>query len=153
MSTITIEAPQSRSNDPSTLSVESFIQSTIKTLSWTLGTIVFGLAMIDFYAQTYAHETELALHLAQTEMLDQNKDLRMSEVNQYIAGTPSCVTMPADNHTQMCKKMKQYTWKGFFKDYSITVYVGLGENPSIDFVHGPGEMVEDIPAHTLGKAL
>ncbi|WP_417378101.1 hypothetical protein [Gimesia sp.] len=153
MSTITIEAPESRSNGPSTFSVESYTQSAIRMLTWTLGTIVFCLAMIDFYAQTYAHETELALQHAQTEMLDQNKDLRMSDVNLYIAGTPSVVTKPADNHTQMCKKMKQYTWKGFFKDYSISVYVGLGENPSIDFVHGPGEMIKDLPTHTLGKTL
>lgn len=153
MSTMTIEAHDSRTSNPSTLSVESYAQATIRILTWTLGTIVFCLAMIDFYAQTYAHETELALQHAQTEMLDQNKDLRMSEVNQYIAGTPSVVTRPADDHTQMCKKMKQYTWKGFFKDYTITVYVGLGENPSIDFVHGPGEMIKSIPTHTLGKTL
>ncbi|WP_417382994.1 hypothetical protein [Gimesia sp.] len=153
MSTLTIEAHESRSNDPSTHSLESFTQSAIKCLSWTLGTILFGLAMVDFYAQTYAHETELALQHAQTKMLELNRDLRMSEINEYIAGTPSVVTRPADNHTQMCKKMKQYTWNGFFKDYSISVYVGLGEDPSIDFVHGPGEMIKDLPTHTLGKAL
>ncbi|QDT92015.1 hypothetical protein [Gimesia algae] len=153
MSTITIDAPESRSNYPSTLTIETYTQTVIRMLTWVLGSIVFCLAMVDFYAQTYAHETELALLQAQTEMLEQNNDLRMSDVNQYIAGTPSVLTRPADNHTQMCKKMKEYTWKGFFRDYTILVYVGLGENPSIDFVHGPGEMIKDLPAHTLGKTL
>jgi len=153
MSTMSIEAPEARSSYPFTSSVESYAQSAIRMLAWTLGAIVFCLAMVDFYAQAHAHETELALQHAQNEMLDQNKDLRMSDVNKYIAGKPSVLTRPADNHTQMCKKMKQYTWKGFFKDYSISVYIGLGENPSIDFVHGPGEIIEDFPTHTLGKAL
>ncbi|MCA9015520.1 MAG: hypothetical protein KDA77_09350, partial [Planctomycetaceae bacterium] len=140
MSTITIDAPESRSVYPSTtVSTERNYPLIIKTFAWILGTVAFCLAMVDFYAQTYASETGIALQTAQEKMLEVNQDLRISDIEKYIVGSPIVQTRPADKYTHMCKEMKQYTWKGFFKTYSISVYLGLGNDPSIDFVHGPGK--------------
>ncbi|QGQ26388.1 hypothetical protein F1728_28565 [Gimesia benthica] len=143
MSTITIDAPEARPLYPSTTAHhQTQFQSIFKTIIWSAGVILFCLAMFDFYAQTYAHETEIALQKAQAAKLDLNKDLRMSDITPFISGSPSISTLPADRYTHMCKEMKQYTWNGFFKTYTLSLYVGLGENPSIDFVHGPGDVVE-----------
>tara|TARA_R110002095_G_scaffold208540_2_gene194331 strand:- start:7975 stop:8433 length:459 start_codon:yes stop_codon:yes gene_type:complete len=144
MSTVTIDAPEARTVYPS-LPVPSkkFYQTVTKIVIWSLGTIFFCLAMIDFYAQTHASETGIALQSAQAEKLEINKDLRVSEVERYIIGSPTVHTCPADKYTHMCKEMKQYTWKGFFRNYSISVYLGLGKDPSIDFVHGPGDLMKN----------
>lgn len=144
MSTITIDAPEARPLYPSTTTAHpTQYQAVFKTAIWIAGAAVLCLAMTDFYAQTYAHETEIALQQAQAEKLDINKDLRLGDIAPYISGSPTVSTMPADKYTHMCKVMKQYTWKGFFKDYTLSLYVGLGENPSIDFVHGSGDVVEE----------
>ncbi|QDT43361.1 hypothetical protein Pan241w_34610 [Gimesia alba] len=143
MSSITIDAPEARSVYPSTtVSTENNYQTIIKFSVWTLGTIIFCLAMIDFYAQTYASESGIALQTAQEDMSELNKDLRLSEIENYLVGAPTVQSGPADKYTHMCKEMKKYTWKGFFKTYSITVYLGLGNDPSVDFVHTPGETIE-----------
>lgn len=147
MSSITIDAPESRSVYPSTtvstdVSTEKNYQTVLKTSVWISGIIVFCLAMVDFYAQTYANETGFALQSAQEQFLELNKDLRVSNIDQYIVGSPTVQTRPADKYTHMCKNMKQYTWKGFFKTYSITVYLGLGNDPSVDFVHCSGDTTE-----------
>jgi hypothetical protein len=156
MSSITIDAPESRPLYPSTTAHRpAQLQSIFKTIIWTAGAAVFCLAMFDFYAQTYAHATEIALQQAQAAKLDLNKDLRMADIAPFISGSPEVSTLPADRYTHMCKEMKQYTWKGFFKEYTLSLYVGLGENPSIDFVHGPGEVIEETqrPSSPLSKRL
>lgn len=142
MSTIIIDAPEAHSLDPQRqIRTEHFSHTALKMIVWTLTTIIFGLVLFDFYVQTQAKETKIALQCAQTEKLEVNKDLRVSEIDQYIAGSPVVQTRPADQHTNICKEMKQYTWKGFFKNYSISVYVGIGKDPSVDFVHSPGETI------------
>lgn len=143
MSSITIDAPESRSVYPSTtVSTENNYQAVIKVSAWILGTILFCLAMFDFYAQTYANESGIALQTAQEDMSELNQDLRLSDIESYLVGAPTVQTGPPDKYTHMCKKMKKYTWKGFFKTYSISVYLGLGTDPSVDFVHVPGETTE-----------
>lgn len=143
MSSITMDAPETRSAYPSVqVSTERNYQAVIKMVVWSLGTIIFCLAMVDFYAQTHASETGIALQSAQVEKLEINKDLRISDIGQYIVGSPTVQTRPADKYTNMCKEMKEYTWKGFFRSYSISIYVGLGNDPSIDFVHGPGDLIK-----------
>ncbi len=144
MSTISIDTPESHS----VYSARQFSNTPVSTnvlkmTIWTLGTIICCLVLIDFYAQTQAKETKIALQCAQTEKLEVNQDLRFSEIEQYIAGSPAVVTRPADSHTNMCKEMKQYTWNGFFKSYSISVYVGIGKDPSIDFVQSEGDTIKD----------
>ncbi|WP_339729202.1 hypothetical protein [uncultured Gimesia sp.] len=143
MSSITIDAPEARSAYPSkTVSAKKNYQAVIKISVWILGTIIFCLAMVDFYAQTYANETGFALQSMKDELLEVNKDLRISDIDQYVVGSPTVQTRPADKYTHICKQMKQYTWKGFFKTYSISIYLGLGNNPSIDFVHCQGDTKE-----------
>tara|TARA_R110002111_G_scaffold258083_1_gene326882 strand:- start:132695 stop:133153 length:459 start_codon:yes stop_codon:yes gene_type:complete len=152
MSTVTIDAPEARTAYPSIpVPSKRFYQVATKIVIWSLGTIIFSLAMIDFYAQTHASETGIALQSAQAEKLEINQDLRISDIGSYIVGSPTVETRPADKYTHMCKEMKQYTWKGFFKNYSISVYMGLGNNPSIDFVHGPGDLIKD--AETQNSSL
>jgi len=144
MSSITINAPEARPLYPSKeASARINYEAAIKTGLWSIGTIVFCLAMVDFYAQTYARETQIGLQSAQTEKQEINQDLRISDITPFIVGSPTIQTRPADKYTSMCKEMRQYTWKGFFKSYSISVYIGLGDNPSIDFVHGPGDIAEE----------
>ena len=143
MSSITIDAPEARSVYPSTtVSTEKSYQTIIKLSVWISGAIIFSLAMIDFYAQTYANESGIGLQTAQEDLLEFNEDLRLSNIENYIVGSPTVQTGPADKYTHMCKQMKKYTWQGFFKTYSITVYLGLGNDPSIDFVHFQGETAE-----------
>ncbi|QDV51522.1 hypothetical protein [Gimesia fumaroli] len=143
MSSITIDAPESRSAYPSsTVSTEKDYQSIIKISVWILGAIIFCLAMIDFYAQTYANESGFALQTAQEDLLKLNEDLRVSDIENYLVGSPTVQTSPADKYTHMCKQMKKYTWQGFFQTYSISVYLGLGNDPSVDFVHVSGETTE-----------
>lgn len=144
MSTISFDAPEARSGYPSSkFLTTNYYQTGIKITVWTLGLIVLCLAMVDFYAQTHANETGIALQSAQNEKLEINEDLRISDIDKYIVGSPVVRTRPADKYTNMCKQMKEYTWKGFFKNYSISVYLGLGSDPSVDYVHGPGDLVKE----------
>lgn len=144
MSTISFDAPEAHTAYPSSKFLTAkFYQTGTKITVWTLGLTIFCLAMVDFYAQTHASETGIALQSAQNEKLEINEDLRISDIEKYIVGSPVVQTRPADKHTNMCKEMKEYTWKGFFKNYSISVYLGLGVDPSVDYVHGPGDLVQE----------
>jgi len=152
MSSITINTPEARTLYPSKeVSAQINYEAVIKTGLWSIGIIVFCLGMVDFYAQTYARETQIGLQSAQAEKQEINQDLRISDIKPFIVGSPTIQTRPADKYTNMCKEMRQYTWKGFFKSYSISVYIGLGGNPSIDFVHGSGDLAEGTgkPSATL----
>jgi len=136
MSSVIINAPEVHSLYPQAeVSTKNNYETVIKTGLWFLGTIVFCLAMIDLYAQTFASETQIGLQSAKIEKLKLNRDLRFSDINPLIVGSPTIHTQPADKYKHICKSMKQYTWNGFFKSYSVTVYIGLGEDPSIDFIH------------------
>lgn len=140
MSNITLNPPEVRASKPSKNSSNpSRYESIVKTILWTLGTIVVCLAIVDLFAQTHARETEIGLQNAQAEKLDVHKDLRISDIDSLIIGSPTVEIRPADKYTNMCLKMKKYTWKGFFKNYSISVYIGQGVDPSIDFIHGSGD--------------
>ncbi|MFK7777378.1 MAG: hypothetical protein QM501_04565 [Gimesia sp.] len=136
MSSVAIDASEQHTCNPSKFtSVQINYEAVMKTCLWSVGTIVFFLAMIDFYAQTYASETQIGLLNAKEANLELNQDFRISEISPFIVGSPVIKTLPTDKYKHMCKEMIQYRWKGFFKSYSIFVYIGIGENPSIDFVH------------------
>ncbi|WP_298866690.1 hypothetical protein [uncultured Gimesia sp.] len=142
MSSIPIDTPDARILDPpKEVAFElNHYQFAVQTILWSAGTIVFCLAMVDFYAHTYARETEAGLQLAQIEKQKINQDLRISDIKPFIVGSPMIQTRPADKYFHMCKEMKQYTWHGFFKSYSISVYIGISNDPSIDFIHGTNDL-------------
>ena len=109
MSTVTIDAPEARTVYPSIqVPTKQFYQAALKMVLWSSGTILFCLAMVDFYAQTNASETGIALQSAQAEKLEINKDLRISDIGRYVVGSPIVQTRPADKYTHMCKEMKKY---------------------------------------------
>ncbi|MCH9724450.1 MAG: hypothetical protein K0U86_06055 [Planctomycetes bacterium] len=142
MSSIPINAPDARILYPGkevAFDLNNY-QFVIQTILWSAGIIIFCLALVDFYAHTYARETEVGLQLAQIEKLKINQDLRISDIKPFIVGSPNIQTRPADKYIHMCKEMKQYTWHGFFKSYSISVYIGISKDPSIDFIHGTNDL-------------
>jgi hypothetical protein len=122
----------------------------IRTVVWgTLGVLVV-LTLLDMKSRVAAQRTRDAWQAAQKEKVDSNRDLHRSDLEPMIQGSPSLppVEEEADRHQDICRKVLRYTWPGIVRDYTVSVYLGLGQDASVEFIEGPGKVV---PAEDEGE--
>lgn len=116
------------------------------TRDWIIRGIVFGglavllvLALLDFQAKTAAQTTADAWHAAMKSKTEE-QDLKKSEFSKIpVQGSPQMVSQQAGPNPFAAKTIETYTWSGTFRKYTVKVFVGMGADPSIESIQGPGE--------------
>ncbi len=111
---------------------------------WIIRGVVFGvlgllliLAVLDFQAKQAATGTAAAWRGA-VQKQDETSDLRKSEFDKIpLQGNPSTTSAKAEANSYAAVTVNTYTWKGTFRSYVVKVYVGMGNDPSIEHIEGP----------------
>ena len=112
---------------------------------WTIRGVVFGvlgvllvLALLEFQTKTAATGTAAAWRAAM-KAKPVDAELTKSEFGQVVVqGRPTMVSGPAEANSYSAKTVETYTWSGVFRQYVVKVYIGLGTDPSIEAITGPG---------------
>ena len=116
-----------------------------KARDWIIRGVVFGilgvlliLALLDFQTKQAATRTAEAWRAARRSV-PEHADLRLSEFKKVaVRGRPAFVSGPAGANSFAAKTLDTYTWRGIFRTYTVKVYIGLGKDPAIEEVEGPG---------------
>lgn len=108
-----------------------------------LGVLVV-LALIDYRAKTAARNTGNAWREALKGKAF-NASLRQSELTPYIEGSPRTsrrpLTAAEKAEFRLATEVETYTWTGILRNYKVEVIFGLGEDPSVEGINGPGDTV------------
>ena len=115
----------------------------IRVVVWGSLAVMAVLTLLDVRSRMAAQRTRDAWIAALDQKVDSNRDLRQSELEPLIAGSPRLppTKEPADRHQRICRDVLRYTWPGILRSYTVSVYLGLGEDASVEFIEGPGEVV------------
>jgi hypothetical protein len=112
---------------------------------WTIRGVVFGalaillvLALLDFQAKQAAASTADAWRAAmKAKTVD--ADFTKSEFGKIVVhGRPTIVSGRAGTNQFSARSIDTYTWAGVFRRYEVKVYIGLGSDPTIEAITGPG---------------
>ena len=112
---------------------------------WIIRGVVFGtlglllvLALLDFRAKQAATNTSKAWRAALTAV-GEHEELTKSKFEQIpIQGSPVVTTVNSDRR-QLVMSINTYVWNGVFRSYTVKVHFGMGNNPSVENIEGPGE--------------
>ena len=115
-------------------------------VDWAIRGVVFGvlgvlliLALLDFRAKQAAAGTAEAWR-AGLKSKGEHGDLYKSEFEKIpVQGSPGVVTVQAAVKTASAVSSNTYTWKGTFRSYVVKVTFGMGNDPSVEEIEGPGE--------------
>ena len=116
----------------------------IRVVVWGGVAVMALLTLLDMRSRVAAQGTRDAWIAAQDEKIKQNKDLHRSDLDSLIQGSPRLPPeeAPADRHQTVCRSMLKYTWPGILRSYTINVYLGLGDDASVEYIEGPGKVAE-----------
>ena len=106
------------------------------------------MAAFDFRAKHAATRTADAWRVAQAEKFAADEEFYYSELAASIRGNPARATRPARKHRGVARDEETFTWNGVFRSYPVTVYLGLGEDRSVEFIEGPARPVSPNDAGT-----
>ncbi len=111
-----------------------------RIILWCALAVLVALAVLDFRTKSAAEQTGNAWRNALRQK-PIGVDLTQSELAKYIQGKPSRKTLekPPKRSGIPAKTADVYVWKGIFRQYEITVFLGLGSDPSVELVEGPGQ--------------
>ena len=112
---------------------------------WTIRGVVFGvlavllvLALREFQTKQAATGTAAAWRAAM-KAKPVDAELTKSEFGKVVVqGRPTMVAGPAEANSYSAKTVETYTWSGVFRQYVVKVYIGLGTDPSVEAITGPG---------------
>lgn len=113
---------------------------------WILRAVVFGalavlliLAFLDFQAKQAATNTADAWRTAMNSKSEE-EDFRKSEFSRIpMQGNPQLASNPAGQNAFAAQTIDTYTWSGTFRSYVVKVFVGMGVDPAIESIQGPGD--------------
>ncbi len=118
---------------------------------WIIRGVVFGglaillvLALQEFQTKQAATGTIDAWR-ATMKAKAVDADFTKSEFGKIaVQGRPTIVSGPAGTNPYSAKTVETYTWSGIFRRYEVKVYIGLGTDPTIEAIIGPGGDAEPI---------
>ena len=119
---------------------------------WIIRGVVFGvlavllvLALQEFQTKRAATGTAEAWRAAM-KAKPVDAELTKSEFGKVVVqGRPVMVTGPAETNSFAAKTVETYTWSGVFRQYVVKVYFGLGTDPTVEAITGPGGDAEPLP--------
>lgn len=81
------------------------------------------------------------------EIVETGKDMRKSDVEVLIQGNPATKSGKPGKEHRFARSMTTYTWSGPFRDYSVTIYYGLGaDDPIVEEIDSSWESPEPAGA-------
>ena len=112
---------------------------------WIIRGVVFGvlavllvLALQEFQTKRAATGTAEAWRAAM-KAKPVDSELTKSEFSKVVVqGRPAIVPGPAGTNSFAAKTVETYTWSGVFRQYVVKVYFGLGTDPTVEAITGPG---------------
>ena len=112
---------------------------------WVIRGVVFGvlavllvLALLDFQTKRAATNTAGAWRAAM-KAKPVDSELTKSEFGKVLVqGRPAIASGPAGPNSFAAKTVDSYTWSGIFRRYEVKVYFGLGADPTVEAITGPG---------------
>lgn len=116
---------------------------------WTIRGVVFGvlavllvLALQEFQTKRAATGTAETWRAAmKAKPID--SELTKSEFSKVLVrGRPTIVSGSAETNSFAAKTVETYTWSGVFRQYVVKVYFGLGADPTVEAITGPGADAE-----------
>ena len=128
-----------RSPDP--VSAKKSRGSLVRVVVWGTLAVVVLLGASDMRLKRAAEGTRDAWLKAKADENSRNKDLRQSQLAAHVQGSPTVSTAPTKKH-RLAVSVTTYVWDGFFRDYQIDVYLGLGKDPSVEIIDGPGRAAD-----------
>ncbi|MEK6259684.1 MAG: hypothetical protein AABP62_13790 [Planctomycetota bacterium] len=118
---------------------------------WIIRGVVFGgLAVLlvpalqEFQTKRAATGTAEAWRAAM-KAKPVDSELTKSEFGKVpVQGRPAMVSGPAETNSLAAKTVETYTWSGVFRQYVVKVYFGLGTDPTVEAITGPGADAEPL---------
>ena len=118
---------------------------------WIIRGVVFGvlavllvLALQEFQTKRAATGTAEGWRAAM-KAKPVDAELTKSEFGKVVVqGRPTMVTGPAETNSFAAKTVETYTWSGVFRQYVVKVYFGLGTDPTVEAITGPGAGAEPL---------
>jgi hypothetical protein len=115
-------------------------------VDWTIRGVVFGvlgvlllLALLDYRAKQAAGSTAEGWRSA-LKSVDESGDLLKSQLEKLpLHGSPTVVNTQAAARSFNNVSSSTYTWKGTFRSYVVKVTYGMGNDPTVEDIKGPGE--------------
>lgn len=119
---------------------------------WIIRGVVFGVlavllvpALQEFQTKRAAAGTAEAWRAAM-KAKPVDAELTKSEFGKILVqGRPTMVSGPAGTNSFAAKTVETYTWSGVFRRYEVKVYFGLGTDPTVEAITGPGADAEPLP--------
>ncbi len=100
--------------------------------------VLLVLALMEFQTKQAATGTAAAWRAAM-KAKPVDAELTKSEFGKVIVqGRPTTVSGPAETNSFAAKTVETYTWSGVFRQYVVKVYFGLGADPTVEAITGPG---------------
>ena len=113
---------------------------------WIIRGVVFGvlgilliMALLDFGAKQSASKTAEAWRAA-LRAKGEDGDLTQTELrNIRVSGSPVISKFTSPTRSTLANTVDTYVWKGTFRSYTVKVSFGLGTDPTVKEIAGPGE--------------
>jgi hypothetical protein len=112
---------------------------------WIIRGVVFGVLIIlllmaipEFQAGRAATGTADAWRAARSAK-SELEELRKSEFDKIpVQGRPAMTSDKAEANSYHAVTVNTYVWKGTFRTHTVKVYFGMGNDPAVEEVEGPG---------------
>ena len=119
-------------------------------LDWVIRGVVFGvlgilvlMAMMDFRAKQSATTTAEAWRVA-LRSKGETGDLTKSELSKIpVSGSPAISSVTSPVRSLTANTVDTYVWKGTFRTYTVKVSYGLGNDPTVEQIDGPGDAAKE----------
>ena len=113
---------------------------------WIIRGVVFGVlgillivALLDFGAKQSAAKTAEAWRAA-LRAKGEDGDLTKSELEKIrVSGSPAVIKFTSPTRSTQANEVHTFTWRGTFRSYTVKVSYGLGTDPTVEEIAGPGE--------------
>jgi len=108
------------------------------------------LAGLEFRVGFQSFATAHSWRRAADSAIGEGSDFHESELAPFIWGKPSLAMKEVRVEDMGLRRMRIYSWKSLFTTYVVRVYLGIGNDRSVESVEGP--LLEDANADDSARA-
>ncbi|MEO1999201.1 MAG: hypothetical protein ABGZ17_28485 [Planctomycetaceae bacterium] len=109
--------------------------------------VALVLALLDFRQKQFAEASFKSWDDKFHEIVETGKDMRRSNVELLKQGNPTAISGKPGKEHRFARSMTKYIWKGPFREYSVTVYYGLGaDDPIVEEIVSSWSLIDPADA-------
>jgi hypothetical protein len=106
---------------------------------YSLLAILIVVGLLDYRVKSQAAATGKAWREVQGS-LKQDEEFLQSQLKQYIQGAPTTEERDANMMDgNAIDHITTYRWSGLLRNYDIYIGFGLGNDPAVEAIRGPGD--------------